>query len=108
MEGMDRWDWILLGAAAYVAVTVLVRLMPSAATGSLPICAGSCSRTESADEKPPPKTPVSVATKPPDPDSSVATGPCAVGRNDSLGSARKDARSRSERPRAAKTQPKNT
>ena len=27
MEGMDHWDWILLGAAAYVAVTVLVRLM---------------------------------------------------------------------------------
>ena len=27
MEGMDRWDWILLGAVAYVAVTVLVRLM---------------------------------------------------------------------------------
>ena len=27
MAGMDRWDWILLGAAAYIAVTVLVRLM---------------------------------------------------------------------------------
>jgi hypothetical protein len=27
MEGMDHWDWILLGAVAYVAVTVLVRLM---------------------------------------------------------------------------------
>jgi len=27
MEGMDRWDWILLGAATYIAVTVLVRLM---------------------------------------------------------------------------------
>ena len=27
MVGMDRWDWVLLAAAGFVAVVVLVRLM---------------------------------------------------------------------------------
>ena len=27
MVSMDRWDWVLLAAAAFVAVVVLVRLM---------------------------------------------------------------------------------
>ena len=29
MQAMDRWDWLLLGGAVYVAVVTLVRLMTS-------------------------------------------------------------------------------